>query len=184
MTITRKRARDGIIVHDVLTTDLQGDAATVAAELDRVDPGAMGMLTGYMEAADRAMAQCERWSPRWKAARAMRIHAREAARYLREGDAELSTWNALQAAHHAWVGDVKMVEPAIVTGAKSRKGGDKGRASRKAGLNHDHEQWRATAAAMREKNPKLSNRDIATAIDPDHWHTIRRVIAKPKVIAK
>lgn len=178
MTITRKRVRDGIIVHDVLITDLQGDAATVAGEIEHVDPGASGVLAGYADAADRTMAECEKWSPRWRAARAMRIHAREAARYLREGDAELSTWNALQAAHHAWVADVKMVEPAIVTGTKSRRGADKGRAVRKAALNPEHARWRATATAMRAANPKLSNSDIAVAIDPDRWHTIRRVIAK------
>jgi len=126
MTITRSRQRHGIIVQDVGITDLSGDVATALAEWDTVDPGAAALLQGYIDAAQRIMETTPKtnkagtdYMMRWKAAKATIRHAREAINYLRDGDAEHAVYNALIAAHYAWIMDVKGVEHEIVKGSQS-----------------------------------------------------------------
>lgn len=180
MAITRRRLRSGVIVAEVLTTDLEGDAATVAAEIDAVDPGAEVILRGYIDAADRVLTEVQQGTPRWKVARASKRHAKASIEYLKKGDAESATWNALQASRNAWIADVKLVEPKIVTGHKIRGGGDKGRRNRQAAANPVHAAWRKRADEIRRNNRRLSDAEIARRIDVTRWQTIRKIIAKEK----
>lgn len=118
MTITKRTARNGIVVADVLISDLQDGPS----EIDIVDPGAAVMLQNYINVARQLIAiEGNRKGTRWRAARALLAHSKAAFEYLEKGDAEGATWNALVAAGQAWLIDVKGLEPHVVADVKSKR---------------------------------------------------------------
>lgn len=177
MTIKRESRRSGVIVQEVLVSDAldSADAASVNAEWDIVDPGAEAMLQGYVKAARHMLETTPRHtknggrSAQWMAARSTTIHAREAIKYLRAGDAEMAVWNALVAAHYAWIADVKAVEPTLATGERVRR---PHRASNMA--------KKEEAMAREAKWQRLANEQWATNQHADKSaKEIARLIAQP-----
>jgi len=136
VAITRQLRRHGVIAQDTLTTDLEGESETVAAEIETVDPGAGAILRGYIDAAQHVLDTTPKVNKsgtkrmaRWMATRAMKIHARAAIEYLEAGNTEMAVWNALVAAHNAWIVDVQTIAPQLVTGVKRTRTGIKAAAN-------------------------------------------------------
>lgn len=191
MTINRKTQRHGIIVQKVLTSDALdgGDAATVKAEWDEVDPDAAAILRGYIAAADDVMTRTPKFAKDgrkraaiWMAARATRIHARAAIDHLDKGDAENAVWNALVAAHNAWIMDVKSVEPQIVTGSRVRRPFESQNKDSAANAIDRYAEWQRRA---NEKwaQPLHANKSVSCVAKliveaGENWDTIRRHIKK------
>lgn len=195
MTVTRRTVRDGVILHHVAETDLEGDAAI--ADLNKIDTGSIGILHGLISAAENIIIKLSnepKANRRLSAARHAKRFAIAAINYVESGDAESATFNALCAAHNAWIMDVKGAEKNIVVGAASAGGAAKGLLVRRANAQIRKTSMQEKANRFWKINGNLSERDVATKIAKElpemigkspteikrKADGIRKVIHKPK----
>lgn len=182
------KVHSGVIAADVLSVPTEGrDVADVITDLR-----ALAVFQGVPERIDayeqklRAVLDGPD-APQKVAARDALLYfgwvAEDFAK-LPDGQAKQQTadllLNILRAMECVWVADVRIVEPVLVTGAKLRRGGTKGNASKVTEAERQRAQWQKDAVAVWRAHPEWSALQVATRINSNRADYIRKQIRKPE----
>ncbi len=155
------------------------DSTTLPSRAEHIASDAELVLQAYILSAQGFMESHPEDSEKWRAARKLDSHASQALEDLRRNDAYSAVYNTYLAAHFAWHLDIDRFEPEILTGRRTKRGAEKGNASKAAKASADREAWQKRATELWEKNPKLTATDVARIINSDRADYIRKRITRP-----
>jgi hypothetical protein len=154
--ITKKTARDGIISNTEVSIDMASDEMPDISELQQLaffqsTEDRIGWLKDHLKQA----AEEAGWSRARYATDAIRAFD-DALRHLGKITDPKAKKHAMDAAYYLlnacqslWRVDVKQIEPEVMTGARTRKGGAKGREARTQEANGKRERWQCRADQLR-----------------------------------
>ncbi|MGH8523818.1 MAG: hypothetical protein ACREXY_06255 [Gammaproteobacteria bacterium] len=179
MPIKREKVRDGVLVAEKITLTSPATAAEGFAFFRELWPAAEDMIERQRSWAQSLLDSHNVSGSRAKYAEHVVACAKLAADAVQKNDARMAVVHTMNMMRSVWRVDVKAIEPEIVTGAKQRRGGDKGRAAKSEGLEERNKAWQTAADRIWAKHPTWGLSEVARKINPLQERTIRRRIKKP-----